>query len=171
MKYFLAGFLVLCLGLFSWGYLYREDVKEFYQDWKKDQAIKDMPNFEFKTLTGFPFNRDSLTQGQKTMLMYFNPLCDHCQEEVEDVKQHKEDFSAIQVVLVSPYLLNEVLKFDSIYGISKEENMIILHDEKYQFYQIFNAKAFPTTYIYNANRRLKEKIRGKISHKDLVEKL
>lgn len=113
-----------------------------------------MPKFSYHTLNGKKFTYRNLDSDKTYLFVYFNPLCDLCKEEIEDITENIENLEDVQILLVSPNQVNEIEQFSESFGLGKFSQITILHDYDDTFYLEFGAIGYPNLYIYNSNKEL-----------------
>ncbi|HEY8399796.1 MAG TPA: redoxin domain-containing protein [Cytophagaceae bacterium] len=121
-----------------------------------EQKEVKIPQFTYYTIEGKTFGNKDLKKNTKLIFMYFNPLCDICVSETQNIlgnyyylQEHN-----IQLVMVSPNKLGEIVVFKDKFGLDRYENITVLHDRDDTFYKQFNAIGYPTLYLYNEEQNL-----------------
>lgn len=145
--------LTITLSVFISGISYnRPEVNQenFYIQGEKEK----MPKFSYHTLNGKKFSNRNLEPDKTYLFVYFNPLCDLCKEEIEDITDNIGNLEDVQILLVSPNQLNEIEQFSESFGLDKFSQITILHDFDDTFYLEFGAIGYPNLYIYNSNKEL-----------------
>ncbi len=59
-----------------------------------------VPSFSFQTLDGKVFTQDNLDRELPTLIMNYDPYCDHCNKQGEIIKEAAEKFKARNVQLI-----------------------------------------------------------------------
>lgn len=145
--------LTLCLSIFMSGNTFLEKVdKDKGEDRVKEK--EKMPKFTYYTLAGKKYSNNDLANNQNYLFVYFNPLCELCKEEVEDILENIEDLEEVQVLLVSPSQLSEIEVFKEYFKLSDYKQITILHDAEDRFYLEFGAIGYPNMYLYNNKQEL-----------------
>ena len=88
------------------------------------------------------------------MLMLFNPACDHCKQETEDLVKNIDKFKDIQIVMATNVPLKEIRTFIEEYKLAQYKNIVVTQDTHYfliSFYQLHN---FPFLAFYNKKKEL-----------------
>ena len=65
------------------------------------QAQIYVPSFYFTDLEGNGFTNASLVQDKSTMIMLFDPYCDHCDQQAEWIAAAAEEMKHVQFVFVT----------------------------------------------------------------------
>lgn len=60
-----------------------------------------VPAFEFTDLEDHPFSNDNLDQGKSTLIIYFDPWCEHCNQQAAWIAEESSDFRDVQVLFIT----------------------------------------------------------------------
>lgn len=115
----------------------------------KDTTEK-MPKFTYYTLEGHKFSNKNLDENKTYLFVYFNPLCELCRNETEQIIENIDYLTDVQVVMVSPTDRKEIEQFVKDYELPKYSQIKVLHDSEDRFYIDFGAIGYPNMYIYNS---------------------
>jgi peroxiredoxin len=115
---------------------------------------KSMPPFEFyNILDSATFTPQNLIKSQKTLFIYFNTNCDHCQQETEDLKKYMDYFEGVQIIMVSRQTRNEILAFYEKYQLFNYP-ITCLMDSQQKIHEWFQFDYIPMIRQYDKNRQL-----------------
>jgi hypothetical protein len=122
------------------------------------KSVNILPDFKFVKMDGSAFTKSQIKPLEKSILIYFDPTCDHCQQEVEEIGKRFADFKNASFYLVSRSSKPEVNMFMQTYGkkINGKKNVMVLLDPKNEFMMKFAPKQYPAIYIYSKGKLLKE---------------
>ena len=113
-----------------------------------------LPSFVYYTLDGNVFTDRDLNDGQRLMIVYFNPLCDVCVRETKEIVDNIEYFKDIQIIMISPNSKDEISDFVNDFKLAKYPQITVLHDQYDKFYKEFQAIGYPSLYLYDEDRNL-----------------
>lgn len=113
-----------------------------------------LPAFTYFTLDGEKFTDKSLNVDSRLMIVYFNPMCEVCQEETEEIIQNIDYFKGIQIVMISPNTREEIVQFSKDFNLDKYSQIIMLHDPEDLFYKQFSATGYPALYLYDQDKNV-----------------
>ncbi len=65
------------------------------------KALAQLPAFAFTDLEGNVFTQQNLQPNLPTMVMYFDPYCDHCEHQASWIKEAESKFKNVQLVFVT----------------------------------------------------------------------
>ncbi|RZK78018.1 MAG: redoxin domain-containing protein [Pedobacter sp.] len=115
-----------------------------------------VPKAVFYKLDGMPYSTDLLSKEKKSLIMFFDATCDHCQRVATVLSKRSAELSGINVYLVSVdqpqsinYFTNKFAK--PLIGL---KNVTVLQDKDMVFIPLFKPKQYPTLYLYGKDKRL-----------------
>src|SRR4051794_33484868 len=82
-----------------------------------------VPPFSLLTVDSTTITKENLPSGKPVMLMYFNPLCEHCQHQMEDMIVHKDALKDVQIVMATYAPMNELSDFITKYKLAEFPNI------------------------------------------------
>lgn len=92
----------------------------------------------------------------KLILIFFNPDCDHCQNEAKAIAENKSLFKEYQLYFVSSDSVHNIAKFATDYGLN-EPNIHLGRAEPMDVYRAMGPlDAVPAIFIYNNRKKVKE---------------
>jgi len=143
MKKLLLLFFVLgiCVNVFS-----QTDTTAPY--WKERLR----PTFTLLDKDSMPFTETALKEGRNTIIMLFNPECDHCQKQLDLLLSIPEVASSTELVLSS---IETIAKNNIFYKKNHLENYPFVHlgkDYKYIFGKYFRPTTIPVLAFYNREK-------------------
>jgi cytochrome oxidase Cu insertion factor (SCO1/SenC/PrrC family) len=108
------------------------------------------------------FSKDNLSKNKPTIIMYFNPLCDHCQHQMEDMIRRMDEFAGIQIVLATYAPMNELTDFIAKYNLAKYPNISSGRDTKYMLQPFYKMTGLPYQALYDAKGNLVTTYEGNV---------
>ncbi len=109
-----------------------------------------LPDFNFQAADGSKVTKSSLVQGKPLIVFYFDPFCDHCQEQAQIVKDNAGKFNDINMIWVSWEEHTENKAFHEKY-LSKIKHAVVCKDDNYKFDTWFGYSEVLSIYCYNSN--------------------
>ena len=103
---------------------------------------------------------EKLPKKQPVLLILFNPDCEHCQHETEEITKRIEEFSKIQIVMATPVTVPIMNAFIDKYQLSKYKNIMVGQDHKMMMPTFFMIRNMPFLAFYNAKKELIETFSG-----------
>lgn len=169
MKTYLKwGLPVLVAGLIaylSWGFTTKLHHKQ-----KAAERIQTLPPFNAYTLDRSKIS--STTIGNRAaVILYFDPDCDHCQREADELRQKASLLSEAQVIMLSSAPLPALATFAKAHKLNNLPNVQVAHLDKQVAYETFGFAGVPDVLIYHANGSLAKRFRGETSIEAIARRL
>lgn len=125
------------------------------------QRMESVSNFELFDLDS---SRISFAPGRKTLLVYFDSGCDHCENEINDIGRNIKIFQEFDIVLVSSEHINAIASFENVHS-------DLLRSAEVRFgkinvdhaYETFGSLNVPQIFIYGRDGNLIKKFTGETS--------
>lgn len=130
---------------------------------KKDKvdALQSIPAFSVQDISGKTVTQNDLPKGNK-ILVYFNPDCEYCRAEMEELSRINEKYKDVQWIMFTDKPLNEIRKFAEQYNLDKAENIQWCNDPKSEVYLQFAMTGIPYFLGYNSENKLVHRSTGAI---------
>lgn len=97
------------------------------------------------------------------MLLLFNPKCEHCQHEAEELVKNAEKIKNIHVVMVTTASFDEMLAFRAKYGLAAVNNITVARDTGFFLPVFFDIHNLPFHAFYNRKQELISVFAGSMS--------
>ena len=144
--YSIVFFLVILLGTFSF--------KRIREKKTIEKNIQTLHGFcAFSIGDNREFCTESLSN-KPIIILFMNPECDFCQEEIKQIKKDQTRLKDVSVLLVTHTSLQQAIDFYSTQNLSLFDNIRLLSDEDIKIYNQFDIKTIPTIFIYDKNKKL-----------------
>jgi thioredoxin-related protein len=120
----------------------------------------------YKKFPGFPpvklllpdsvtyFTRNDLPKKTAVMLMLFNPQCEHCQHETEELIKNIDKFKNIRIIMSTSMVFDSMLAFRIRYQLAQYKNILVVQDTHFFLFSFFNVHNLPFLAFYNKNKEL-----------------
>lgn len=125
------------------------------------EALKNIPAFSVKDINGNSVTQNDIPEGNK-VLVYFNPECEYCQMEMEELSQINEKHKDINWIMFTDKSLKEIKQFAQKYNLDKEDNIRWCNDPKSEVYFKFAMTGIPYFLGYNSENKLVHRSTGAI---------
>ena len=129
----------------------------------------DLPAMQIGLLNGKSV--DARTIKGKTVLVLFQPDCDHCQEEARQIAENLEAFKKYNLYFVSSSALPEIEKFSRDYDLSDHENVLFGQTSTENILNNFGPIQAPSVYIYTEQGKLVNNFNGQVDISALLKYL
>lgn len=108
------------------------------------------PAVDFLGMDGERVTQADLKAKQPIVVFYFDPFCDHCQQEAQWINENPGLWKGITLLWVSWGEVEDIKAFPGKYLPHGPENMIFTKDDKFEFDNYFGYSNIPTVYVYNS---------------------
>jgi thioredoxin-related protein len=143
MKKTVFTLIVTCLGFAA---LAQTDSSQMYF------KVPTIPAFNLlKIPDSSNFTNNQLLKNTATVLIFFAPDCDHCQEETKKLTAKIDQLKNTQILLVTWMDFNMVKKFYVDYKLADYSNITITRDPQYKFLQYYGVHSIPDIFVYDKN--------------------
>lgn len=129
-----------------------------------------MAEFSFIDLDDKPFTQQDLRQEKPTAMLFFNPTCEHCQDEADSLTRRAADLRGVNIVWVAVAGKSEMKTFDSTYHLTFNE-MKIVRDTAKKAGKLFGVKDVPSILLFDAQRNLVAKYAGTLNASKILSEL
>lgn len=121
----------------------------------------ELPSFEAKMMDGKTLRIDELTG--KVALVLFQPDCDHCQREAQDIKRNLSGFKDYQLYFISSASDKEIASFAKEYGLAGVKNVFFGRTEAPNIVEAFGPIEAPSLYLYSREGKLIHSFNGEVA--------
>lgn len=90
---------------------------------------------------------------QPTVVMFFSPDCDHCEEELEKIQQERQNMKTINFIMISNRPLSLLKPFYKKHKLSNFKNINIYSDPSNLIARYYGIGSYPSMVIYDAQHR------------------
>jgi cytochrome oxidase Cu insertion factor (SCO1/SenC/PrrC family) len=114
--------------------------------------------FKFPTIPKFSivkipdsssFTNSQLLKNKPTVLFFFNPDCEHCQEETKKLTAKIDQLKDVQILMISILDFNSIKKFYNEYKIADYPNITMARETTYNLPGFYNIHTIPDIYVYD----------------------
>jgi hypothetical protein len=149
--------------------------------WEKKESAKNGEAVETAPVgkNDLPFMPITVTDGTvvnandfsgKNILILFQPDCDHCQHEAEDIEKQVTAFKDYKMYFVSAAPMPEIEKFAATYKLKGRENILFGNTAAENVLNHFGPIPAPSIYIYN-DQTLKKSFEGQTDVNEIIRNL
>ena len=132
---------------------------------------KVLPDFSLVTTDSVAFNQTVLVPEKKTIVMLFNPECEHCQDQLKLLLTIPEVTDSVNLILTATETLQKIKIFYDKFHLEKYPWIHIGKDYKYFFGGFFQPKTIPVLGFYNAQKQLLYFNQGSVKKKEILQAL
>lgn len=116
----------------------------------------EIPKAVFYKKAGGTFSTDQIAKGKKTLLMFFDATCGHCQKTATAISKRNKEFTDINLILVTQDEQRSIDYFMTNYGkaLSDMKNVTVLQDKDHVFIPLFHPRQYPSLYLFGPDKKL-----------------
>lgn len=100
------------------------------------------------------YTKTDLPKKTPVMLMLFNPQCEHCQHETEEIIKNIEKFKDIQIVMSTSMVFDSMMAFRAKYKLAQFDNITVAQDTHYFLPSFYMIRNLPFLAFYNKKKEL-----------------
>ncbi len=102
------------------------------------------------------------------MIILFNPDCDHCKHEIEEIIKNIEQLKNVQIVMATNMSFDIMKSFYEKYDLEKFENITVGRDFQYLLPSFYQIRFMPYLAMYDKKRNLLNSFEGSMKIEDLI---
>ena len=100
------------------------------------------------------FTKNDFKKKSNVLIMLFNPECDHCQHETEEIVNHIDRFKNVQIVMATMMPFDAMKSFYEKYELSKYKNIVVGQDQHFFLIPYYRVGNLPFLAFYNKKENL-----------------
>lgn len=137
---------------------------------QKLAGIKSIPSFKILSVDSSQcINSDNITYGCPVVFMYFDPECEHCQWETQNIMHHISELQHAKIYLITDHESPKVIsQFSAYFHINTALNIFVGRDFNYSFFRAYSAPQVPYMAIYDSHRKLKKIYQGETDIQSVI---
>lgn len=115
-----------------------------------------MPKAVFYKLDGKSFSTEQIGKEKKSLLMFYDATCEHCQRVAANLSKRSKELTGINIYMIS---LDEAKSINYFMGTFAKpllafKTVTVLRDKDMVFIPIFHPQQYPSLYLYGKDKRL-----------------
>lgn len=108
---------------------------------------------------------------ERMLLIFFQPDCDHCQREAQQIRKRIDAFSDYQLYFISSHPIEIIKKFAVDYNLVNLPNVHFGYATVESVLNNYGAISAPSIYIYGEDGRLVENFDGEVDVEVIIKYL
>jgi thiol-disulfide isomerase/thioredoxin len=105
---------------------------------------------------------------ENSVLIFFSPDCDHCQNEAKQISDRKQIFKNYEVYFISAEPMDSISKFAIDYNLLQSNFHFAQADPLLVYKTVGDMPSIPVIHIYN-NKRLVKKLEGEVRLEEIMK--
>lgn len=127
------------------------------------------PVMTFTLTTGEQIDAHGIDQ--QAVFIFFQPDCDHCQQEATQIRNRLEAFNDYQLYFISSHPMSVIEKFSRDYGLANFNNVHFGHTPVESVWNNYGSISAPSVYVYSKEGRLVESFEGMVDVEVIIKHL
>lgn len=124
-------------------------------------AANDLPDLPLTMRDGTQKSASQLSGN--VALILFQPDCDHCQREAEDIRRNIESFKDFELYFISSAPIEEVIQFARQYDLEKWKQVHLGTTTVPDILRSFGPIDAPSIYLYGKDGKLIQSFNGEVA--------
>ncbi len=117
------------------------------------------------------YTKDDLPKKTAIMLMLFNPECEHCQHETQEIIKNIDQFKEIQIVMATSQPFDSMMAFRERYKLADYKNIVVAQDTHFFLISYFMIHSLPFLAFFNKKKELISVFEGTMHIDKALEEL
>jgi len=121
-------------------------------------VYNDRPDLALTGTDGSQLNAKAISG--KSILIFFQPDCDHCQRQIMQIEQNLSGFSGYQLYFISDAALPQIEKFARTYKLAGNPDIHFFQTSIAEVIRTIGAVQLPSVYVYSEQGKLIKTFNG-----------
>ena len=100
------------------------------------------------------FSKNDFKKKSDVLVILFNPDCDHCQHETEEIINHIDQFKNVQIVMTTVAPFDVMKSFYQKYELAKYKNIVVGQDQNFFLLSYYRVRNLPYLAFYDKKGNL-----------------
>lgn len=157
LKWTLSLLVVGLISYLAWGFISKLQRKQ-----ESSERVKVLPDFRAYTIDRSEISKATLAE-RPAVLIYFDPDCDHCHREADELHKKAALLAPAQVLMLSSAGLPEIKRFMHVHPFNVISNVRVAYIDRQIAYETFGFASVPDVLIYHADGSLAKRFQGETS--------
>jgi len=133
------------------------------------QRFPTVPPFQLlNTDSSTYFVKKDLKKNKPVLIMLFNPDCDHCKHETEEIIKNIDQLKDVQIVMATMMSFDAMKEFYEKYELQKFDNIHVGKDIKYTLPTFYQIRFMPFLAMYDKKGNLITTFEGSMKIDELI---
>jgi len=114
------------------------------------------------------FTKNDLKRTKPVLIILFNPDCDHCKHETEEILKNMDQLKNVQIVMATNMSFQMMKSFYEEYDLQRFENITVGQDIQYMLPSFYQIRFMPYMAMYDKRGNLLTSFEGSMKIEDLI---
>jgi len=115
------------------------------------------------------FTKNDLKKNKPVLIMLFNPDCDHCKHETEEIIKNIDQLKNLEIVMATMMPFDMMKSFYEKYDLQRFKNITIGEDFQYTLPSFYQIRFMPYLAMYSKKGNLLATFEGSMKIEDLID--
>jgi thioredoxin-related protein len=115
------------------------------------------------------FTKNDLKKNKVVLIILFNPDCDHCEHETEEIIKNIDQLKNVQIVMSTSMSFDAMKSFYEKYDLKDFENIVVGRDFQYILPSFYQIRFMPYLAMYDKKGNLLTTFQGSMKIDDLIK--
>lgn len=136
----------------------------------ESEQILHIPNIELNIYNGGFYSLSNYPTKRKTIVLFFSPECDLCENELQSIIENKEFFINVRWIFITQSIfVDELSTFLTRCPIKNIENSNILIENHLKYHSLYEVTGPPAMFVYDDEGQLIHSVRGSVGIDLIIE--
>jgi thioredoxin-related protein len=117
------------------------------------------------------YSKEDLPKKKAVMLIIFNPGCEHCQHETEEIVKNIDKFNNVQIVMTTMMSMEDLRNFITKYKLDQYKNIVVTRDVNFFLASFYSIHNLPFIAFYNKKKEFISTFEGNMPIEKVLEEL
>ncbi|MEJ7643142.1 MAG: redoxin domain-containing protein [Chryseolinea sp.] len=136
---------------------------------QSETSVNEQPNMSITLIDNSNRNVRDLTGA--SVLIFFQPDCDHCQREAADIEKNLDAFVDTSLYFITAAPMQEIIQFARDYKLSDRSNVHFGFTPAKNILDNYGAISAPSVYIYSDKHKLVKSFNGEVAVEKILSHL
>ena len=114
------------------------------------------------------FTKENLKKNKPVLIIVFNPDCEHCKHETEEIIKNIDSLKNIQIIMATMMPFDLMKSFYEKYDLQRFQNITVGKDVQYTLPSFYQMHFMPYLAMYNKKGNLLATFEGSMKIEDLI---
>ena len=114
------------------------------------------------------FTKEDLKKNKPVLIIVFNPDCEHCKHETEEIIKNIDSLKNIQIIMATMMSFDLMRSFYEKYDLKRFQNITVGKDVQYTLPSFYQMHFMPYLAMYDKKGNLLATFEGSMKIEDLI---
>jgi thioredoxin-related protein len=115
------------------------------------------------------FTKNDLKKNKPVLVILFNPDCEHCKHETDEIIKHIDDLKKVQIIMATMAPHAAMKDFYAKYKLGEFKNIKVGRDFQYMLPSFYSVRTLPYLAMYDQKGNLLTTFEGSMKIEELIK--